>query len=90
MVQDPADYVWSNHRANAFWQRVKMWSPHEEYLALGNGEKRRLKAYQQLFVNKIGSEFITEIGHALNTGLVLGNDRFRTEVEKLTGNRKNT
>jgi putative transposase len=64
---------------------LQMWSPHEEYLALGDSEKRRLKAYQQLFVNKAGSEFITEIRHALNTGLALGNDRFRAEVEKLTG-----
>jgi putative transposase len=85
LVQDPADYVWSSYRANAFGLPVQMWSPHEEYLALGNSEKRRLKTYQQLFLNKIGSEFITEIRHALNTGLALGNDRFRAEVEKLTG-----
>ena len=86
LVQDPADYVWSSYRANAFGQSsAKMWSPHNEYLALGKNKRQRLKAYQQLFLSEIGSELITNIRNALNTGLVLGNDRFRAEVEQLTG-----
>ncbi len=85
LVQDPANYVWSSHRANAFGQLVQMWSPHEEYLALGNSKKLRLKAYQQLFRAEIGADLTTEIRRALNTGLVLGNDCFRAEVAKLTG-----
>ena len=85
LVQDPADYVWSSYRSNAFGQIARMWSPHKEYLALGSNTNRRQLAYQQLFLNQIGSELITDIRHALNTGLVLGNDRFRTEVEQLTG-----
>jgi putative transposase len=85
LVQDPADYVWSSYRANAFGQSVQMWSPHKEYLALGNTRRLRLRAYQQLFLSEMGSELITNIRNALNTGLVLGNDRFRAEVEQLTG-----
>jgi len=85
LVQDPADYVWSSYRANAFGQSVQMWSPHKEYLTLGNTRRLRLKAYQQLFLSEMGSELITNIRNALNTGLVLGTDRFRAEVEQLTG-----
>jgi putative transposase len=85
LVQDPADYVWSSYRANAFGQPVQMWSPHKEYLALGNTRRERMRAYQQLFLSEMGSEMITNIRNALNTGLVLGNDRFRAEVEQLTG-----
>jgi putative transposase len=85
LVQDPADYVWSSYRANAFGRLVQMWSPHKEYLALGNTRRERLRAYQQLFLSEMGSELITNIRNALNTGLVLGNDRFRAEVEQLTG-----
>lgn len=33
-------------------------------------------------------EQITEICHAINKGLVLGNDRFRAEAEQLTGQRQ--
>ena len=49
-----------------------MWSPHKEYLALGNTRRLRLKAYQQLFLSEMGSELITNIRNALNTDLVLG------------------
>jgi hypothetical protein len=33
----------------------------------------------------MGSELITNIRNALITDLVLGNDRFRAEIEQLTG-----
>ena len=85
LVRDPADYVWSSYRANALGQSVNMWSPHQDYLDLGASKPQRLKAYQQLFSNELGAELITNIRKALNTGLVLGNDRFRAEVEQLTG-----
>ena len=88
MVRDPADYTWSSYRAHAFGQKAKMWQPHPEYLALGNCENSRLSAYRQLFVQQISAKLITDIRDALNTGLVLGNDRFRQEVEQLTGQRQ--
>jgi len=85
LAQDPADYVWSSYRSNALGQPAKLWSPHQEYLELGASKLQRLKAYQQLFSNGLGTELVTDIRNALNTGLVLGNDRFRAEVEQLTG-----
>jgi len=88
MVRDPADYTWSSYRVHAFGRKAKMWQPHPEYLALGNCEHSRLSAYRQLFVQQISAKLITDIRGALNTGLVLGNDRFRQEVEQLTGQRQ--
>jgi putative transposase len=88
LVRDPANYVWSSYQANALGQSVQIWSPHDEYLSLGGSKDQRQKAYRKLFKNCAGSEYITEIRHALNTGLVLGNDRFRDEVEVLTGQRQ--
>ena len=85
IVADPADYVWSSYRANAFGQQVKMWTAHNEYLSLGRTSEDRQKTYQQLFFEEIGEALITDIRHAVNTGFVLGNDRFRAEVERLTG-----
>jgi len=35
LVQDPAAYIWSSYRSNAFGQSLQMWSPHKAYLALG-------------------------------------------------------
>jgi len=85
LVSNPAEYVWSSYRANTMGQIVKMWTPHENYLALGSNPERRQVAYQQLFTEDLGRELITDIRGALNTGLVLGNDQFRYQVTQLTG-----
>ena len=87
MVDDPADYIWSSYRAHAMGCTVKMWQPHPEYLALGNTRASRMLAYRSLVGQELQSELITEIRNAANTGLVLGNDKFRKEVEQLTGQR---
>ena len=84
MVNDPADYIWSSYRAHALGVKVKMWTPHSEYLALGPTSASRLLAYRKLVGEELGSELISEIRKAANTGLVLGNDCFKREVEQLT------
>ena len=88
MVNDPADYSWSSYRAHAFGRAAKMWQPHREYLALGHTEAARMSVYRRLIAQQLATELITDICDALNTGLVLGNDRFRQEVEALTGQRQ--
>jgi len=88
MVTDPAHYSWSSYRAHAFGRCVKMWSPHGEYLALGTTERTRLNAYRALFRNELDRELVTKIRHAAHVGLALGNDRFKDEVERLTGQRQ--
>ena len=41
MVADPSDYKWSSYQAHGFGQDVKMWTPHETYLAMDKDEKVR-------------------------------------------------
>ena len=65
-----------------------MWNPHPEYLALGPTAQARRRAYRELFTQQMKAEVISNIRYALNTGLVLGNDRFRAEMEHLTGQRQ--
>ncbi len=88
MVNDPADYVWSSYRAHALGRSVKMWQPHSEYIALGQTRASRSRAYRALFSSELDAAVITDIRQALNTGLVLGNDNFRKELEHLTGQRQ--
>jgi putative transposase len=88
MVDDPAHYLWSSYRAHALGQQPQMWRPHPEYLALGATRQSQQSAYRKLFADHLSNEQITEIRHAVNTGLVLGNDRFRAEAEQLTGQRQ--
>ena len=88
MVGDPADYSWSSYRAHAFGRAAKLWRPHPEYLALGSNPPARIAAYRALVEQELSRQFISDIRDALNTGLVLGNERFREEVEQLTGQRQ--
>ena len=88
MVGDPADYSWSSYRAHAFGRAAKLWRPHPEYLALGPNPPARTAAYRALVEQELSRQLISDIRDALNTGLVLGNERFREEVEQLTGQRQ--
>ena len=88
MVSDPSDYVWSSYRANALGVPVRMWTPHVAYLELGSSASARCRAYRETFSSELDKKLIGDIRLALNTGLVLGNDRFRAEVEQLTGQRQ--
>jgi len=88
MVGDPADYSWSSYRAHALGAKVKMWTPHPEYLAMGATSASRALAYGKLVGEGLNSELVAEIRTAANTGLVLGNEFFREEVEQLTGQRQ--
>lgn len=87
MVRDPANYVWSSYRANGLGIASRLCSPHEQYLALGKTQQERLANYRSLFESHVDGDLLTEVRHALNKGLVLGTDKFRSEVETITGQR---
>ena len=87
MVVNPVDYTWSSYRSHALGQPARMWKPHGEYLALGKTRSARLLAYRKLFETEIDDQLTADIRSALRTGLVLGTDRFREEIEQLTGRR---
>lgn len=85
MVKDPGDYKWSSYRAHAFGTRPTMWTPHEEYLTLGQSGAERQSRYQTLVSEAVPHEVTSKIRHCLNTGLVLGSERFRAQVAALSG-----
>jgi putative transposase len=47
----------------------------------------RRKNYRTLFERHVEGEVLTEIRANTNKGLALGNDRFKEEIETLTGRR---
>ncbi len=87
MVKDPADYSWSSYRANGLGINSKLLTPHALYLGLGSSKRARLKNYRELFKSHVEGELLFDIRYALNKGLVLGNEKFESEVEELTGKR---
>lgn len=87
MVDDPADYMWSSYQCNALGKNIDLCSPHLQYTQLGQTKTLRQNAYRSLFEHQIGGDLISDIRCATNKGLVLGNDRFKDEVEFLTKRR---
>ena len=87
MVKDPSEYAWSSYQINALGKESALYTPHPEYLKLGKRKDTRLRKYRALFESHVDDELLTEIRDGLNKGMALGNDRFKDEIEMLTGRR---
>jgi putative transposase len=81
MVNHPSDYRWSSYGVNAQGVTSKLCTPHDQYRALGANESERQAAYRDLFLGHLDDEAITRIRQTTNSGMALGNDRFKDEVE---------
>ena len=88
MVTDPAKYIWSSYHAHAFGVGARLWTPHQEYLRLAQSDLDRQRQYRALFRERLDQAVIDEIKQSIATGLVLGTDKFRDQVEELTGQRQ--
>mgnify|MGYP000376655390 FL=1 len=87
MVEQPGDYPWSSYASNAEGKNNTLITSHEVYSQLGVNETERLLAYRQLFRLGIGATDLDALREATNKGWVLGSDRFREEIERLSGRR---
>lgn len=87
MADHPASYHWSSYHANGLGKPIKLWAPHDVYQRLGSNVSTRTKAYQSLFTAHLDSDMLKEIRTSTNKGMALGNQRFKDEVEALSGRR---
>ena len=87
MVDSPADYHWSSYQSNALGKSTSLWTPHDTYLKLGTSDDERQAAYRELFLADIDGSELDLIRAATNKGLAIGSDRFKQEVERLSGRR---
>ena len=83
MVALPGDYRWSSFRSNGGGAADPLLSPHPLYTALGNSPTSRAAAYSTLFDRHLDSQDIQAIRDTTETGVVLGNDRFKEEVKSI-------
>ena len=83
MVKDPGDYRWSSYRSHAFGVRAGSWSPHCLYLDLATTEKQRQQIWRALINETLDIEVLAKVRHCANTGLVLGTESFREQVQRL-------
>ena len=87
MVTDPGECRWSSFQINAQGKSSELCTPHSVYLALGSDASSRQENYRALFTRHIDGELLKKIRENTNKGMVVGNDRFREEIESLTGRR---
>jgi len=87
MIEHPADYAWSSYSINALNKTTELCSPHFLYLALGRDKAERQENYRALFNHHVEETVLDEVRLTVNKGLVLGNERFKAEIESLTGRR---
>jgi putative transposase len=83
MVKDPGDYRWSCFRAHAFGVKAGLWTPHPRYLGLARSDTLRQKAWRDLNEEVLEIDIIAKVRHCANTGLVLGTEKFREQVNIL-------
>ncbi len=87
MVADPGEYRWSSYQVNALGKVSELCTPHQDFLALGEDVADRQKNYRDLFAHDVEGELLEEIRANTHKGLAVGNDRFKAEIETLTGRR---
>ena len=87
MVRHPKNYLWSSYHHNATGKIDKLITPHALYLSLGKYEESRQAAYMELFKERLSQSEINSIREATNKAWVLGSERFKQKVEKLSGRR---
>lgn len=90
MVKNAADYPWSSYQINALGKRSNLATYHEQYLALAQSDEERQKLYMKLFESKMADFYEQTIRQSVNKGLVLGDDKFKSTIVALTGNRVNS
>jgi putative transposase len=87
MVDDPSEYVWSSYQINVLGKASELCTPHPEYLKLGNTKAERMKNYRALLFHHVEGDLLEEIRSSTNKGMAIGHDRFKDEIEGLTGRR---
>ena len=82
MVEHPGDYRWSSYHYNAYGKPCGLdLTEHDHYTALSDDDAGRRRYYRELFSNSLDAELIHSIRQSLNSCLVLGNERFKDEIE---------
>jgi putative transposase len=82
MVSTPGQYRWSSYRRNAQGKKDSLVTEHPLYTQLGKTQASRCEAYKVLFKAHVDDAQLNSIRAAWQTGTPLGNDHFRTQIER--------
>lgn len=87
MVDHPAEYPWSSYQYNALSKPIELITPHFLYQGLAKTQKTRQKRYAVLFDKMIPDYTLEEIRESINRAWMLGDERFKRQIEQQTGRR---
>jgi putative transposase len=87
MVEHPAEYPWLSYHGNTLNKDEELLSPHHCYLSLGTSKEAHKQAYKHLFKHHIPELTLQEIRDGTNKAWVLGENRFKQQIEQQTGRR---
>lgn len=87
MVSHTSEYPWSSYQGNALGKRIELLTPHNIYYQLGKSDAERQGAYRGLFLGRMPEWDVSAIREATNKSWVLGDDRFKAQIEATTGRR---
>ena len=86
-VPNPADYAWSSYQHHAEGRVDAVIKDHPIYLALGSTNTERQHAYRVWFCDQVETEESAEIRRSIRRGLVLGEEKFKDEIERVVARR---
>jgi len=85
IVTAPGDYPFSSYSHNALGKPNPVLTVHQNYQSMGRNSLDRQSSYRRLFADSLSAELLTRIRDTTNSCLVLGNDRFKDQVEIMLG-----
>jgi len=85
MVPAPGAYPWSSYQYNAAGQSDPLMTPHAVYHALAPDPQQRQARYRALFADALKPATLRLIRDTTNACRVLGNDRFKDQIETMLG-----
>jgi len=82
LVEHPGEYQWASYHYSAYGKYCGLnLKEHDQYTALAGNVVDRRQNYRELFLNALDTDLINSIRQSLNSCLVLGNERFKDEIE---------
>jgi len=85
MVPAPGEYPYSSYSHHALGLEDPLITPHACYLDLHADRSLRQQAYRALFRDTLSESLLTRIRKDTNSCSVIGDDRFRSQVEVMLG-----
>ncbi len=85
MVPAPGAYPYSSYRRNAAGNSDTLITPHAIYHSLGPNPGQRQTSYRALFADTLTPATLTWLRDTTNACRVLGNDKFKDQIENMLG-----